>query len=93
VWFAGNHAEARRKFLKPPSASSIRIDMPTGGRIGPGKVAVLEQIARTGSISAAGRELKMSYRQTWDLIEDLNRGLGAPLSKRQSAAAQAVALH
>jgi hypothetical protein len=32
---------------------SIRIDLASGGRIGPGKVAVLEQIARTGSISAA----------------------------------------
>jgi molybdate transport system regulatory protein len=55
---------------------SIRIDLPSGGKIGPGKIAVLEQIARTGSISAAGRTLKMSYRQTWDLIDALNQGLG-----------------
>jgi molybdate transport system regulatory protein len=58
---------------------SIRIDLASGGRIGPGKVAVLEQIARTGSISAAARTLQLSYRQTWDLIDDLNRGLGAPV--------------
>ena len=60
---------------------SIRIDLPSGGKIGPGKIAVLEQIARTGSISAAGRTLKMSYRQTWDLIDDLNQGLGTPVIK------------
>jgi molybdate transport system regulatory protein len=55
---------------------SIRIELASGGRIGPGKIAVLEQIARTGSISAAGRTLKLSYRRTWDLVDDLNQGLG-----------------
>ena len=58
---------------------SIRIDLASGTRIGPGKVAVLEEIARSGSISAAGRALKMSYRRTWELVEDLNRGLGTPV--------------
>ena len=58
---------------------SLRIDLATGGRIGPGKVAVLEAIARTGSISGAGRDLGMSYRRTWGLVEDLNRSLGRAL--------------
>jgi molybdate transport system regulatory protein len=60
-------------------ALSIRIDLADGGRIGPGKIAVLEEIARAGSISAAGRALGMSYRRTWKLVEDLNRILGEPL--------------
>jgi molybdate transport system regulatory protein len=55
---------------------SIRIDLASGAQIGPGKIAVLEEIARAGSISAAGRALKMSYRRTWELVEDLNRTLG-----------------
>ena len=55
---------------------SIRIDLASGVRIGPGKIAVLEEIARSGSFSAAGRALRMSYRRTWELVEDLNRGLG-----------------
>jgi molybdate transport system regulatory protein len=55
---------------------NIRLDLAGGLRIGPGKVAVLEEIARTGSISAAGRALRMSYRRTWELVEDLNNGLG-----------------
>jgi molybdate transport system regulatory protein len=58
---------------------SIRIDLASGARIGPGKVALLEEIARSGSISAAGRALKMSYRRAWELIEDLNRHLGLPV--------------
>lgn len=58
---------------------SIRLDLASGARIGPGKVAVLEEIARSGSISAAGRALRMSYRRTWELVEDLNRNLGTPV--------------
>lgn len=58
---------------------SVRVDLACGVRIGPGKVAVLEEIGRSGSISAAGRALRMSYRRTWELVEDLNRGLGSPV--------------
>ncbi len=65
----------------PPSSGrvSIRLDLAGGARIGPGKVALLEAVARTGSISAAGRALRMSYRRAWELVEDLNRHLGAPV--------------
>ena len=55
---------------------SIRIDLASGARIGPGKVAVLEEIGRSGSISAAGRALRMSYKRTWQLVEELNSSLG-----------------
>lgn len=41
--------------------------------MGPGKAMVLEAIARTGSISAAGRDLGMSYRRTWLLVDSMNR--------------------
>jgi molybdate transport system regulatory protein len=58
---------------------SIRLDLVSGARIGPGKIAVLEEIARSGSISAAGRALRMSYRRTWELVEDLNLSLGTPV--------------
>jgi len=58
---------------------SIRLDLASGARIGPGKIAVLEEIARSGSISTAGRALRMSYRRTWELVEDLNNNLGTPV--------------
>lgn len=55
---------------------SLRLDLAPAIRIGPGKVALLEEIAHTGSISAAGRTLKMSYRRAWKLIEDMQTSLG-----------------
>jgi molybdate transport system regulatory protein len=58
---------------------SIWLDLGSGARIGPGKAAVLEEIARTGSFSAAGRALHMSYRRTWELVENLHRSLGTPV--------------
>jgi len=63
----------------PAHRLSIRVDLAGGGRIGPGKIALLEAIAASGSISAAGRVLKMSYSRAWELVEDLNRGLGHPV--------------
>lgn len=47
--------------------------------IGPGKADLLEAIARTGSISGAGRELQMSYRRTWQLVDLMNRCFKEPL--------------
>ncbi len=63
----------------PDHHVSIRIDLASGGRIGPGKVALLEAIGETGSISAAGRAMKMSYRRAWQLVEELNRNIGNPV--------------
>ncbi|WP_270933544.1 winged helix-turn-helix domain-containing protein [Falsiroseomonas oryzae] len=54
---------------------SLRIDLPQG-RIGPGKIGLLEAIDREGSISAAGRALGMSYKRAWDLVDALNKLLG-----------------
>lgn len=42
-----------------------------GGTIGPGKIALLEQVRATGSISGAGRALGMSYRRAWDLLDTM----------------------
>ncbi len=47
--------------------------------IGPGKADLLEVIARTGSIAAAGREMGMSYRRAWQLVETLNALFRAPV--------------
>jgi molybdate transport system regulatory protein len=57
---------------------SIRIDLASGDRIGPGKIALLEAIRSTGSISAAARSIGMSYRRAWLLVEELNRALREP---------------
>jgi molybdate transport system regulatory protein len=58
----------------------LRIDIGAGCSIGPGKIALLEQIERSGSLSKAARILNMSYRRAWLLLEDLNRTLGQPVT-------------
>jgi molybdate transport system regulatory protein len=58
---------------------TIRLDFDEGRRLGPGKVALLESIDETGSISAAGRAFAMSYRKAWLLVEEMNRMFANPL--------------
>lgn len=52
--------------------------------MGPGKADLLEAIARAGSISAAGRELGMSYRRAWILVDEMNRCWSDRLVEAQS---------
>jgi molybdate transport system regulatory protein len=41
--------------------------------IGPGKADLLDQIAATGSIAGAARQMGMSYRRAWQLVDVMNR--------------------
>ncbi|WP_315810733.1 winged helix-turn-helix domain-containing protein [Bradyrhizobium sp. SZCCHNR3107] len=63
---------------------SLRIDLDDGSRIGPGKIALLENIERHGSISAAGRAMDMSYKRAWDLVDEINRVCRQPAVARQT---------
>ncbi len=63
---------------------SIRIDLGGEGRIGPGKIDLLEAIRREGSISAAGRAMEMSYRRAWDLVDETTRICGRPVVASQT---------
>lgn len=47
--------------------------------LGPGRAELMERIARTGSISAAAREMGMSYRRAWLLVEASNAAFVEPL--------------
>jgi molybdate transport system regulatory protein len=47
--------------------------------IGPGKADILEGIKETGSIAAAGRRMRMSYKRAWLLVETMNACFKAPL--------------
>ena len=51
----------------------VRILIGAATALGPGKVDLLETIARSGSISAAARALGMSYRRAWLLVDTMNR--------------------
>ena len=63
---------------------SLRIDLDSGERIGPGKIALLENIEQHGSISAAGRAMDMSYKRAWDLVDEINRICRQPVVERQT---------
>jgi len=58
---------------------TLRIDFDDARAIGPGKIRLLELIDALGSIAAAGRRMKMSYRRAWLLIDALNRCFREPL--------------
>jgi molybdate transport system regulatory protein len=66
-----------RRATQPPRRAApllrIRVDLTPDCSIGPGKVALLEAIAREGSLSVAARSIDMSYRRAWNLLDDLNR--------------------
>ncbi len=49
---------------------------------GKGRAELLEAIGRTGSISAAARELELSYRHAWTMIRASEKGLGLALLRR-----------
>lgn len=47
--------------------------------MGPGKAAMIEAIDRSGSISGAAREMEMSYRRAWQLVDAINTSFAKPL--------------
>ena len=59
--------------------ASLRIEFGPEQRLGPGKVRLLELVAEAGSISAAAREMDMSYRRAWLLIDEMNRMFKEPV--------------
>jgi molybdate transport system regulatory protein len=59
----------------------LRIDFGAASSIGPGKIALLEHIDRVGSLSQAARELGLSYRRAWLLLDDLNHSFTEPIAK------------
>ena len=73
----------QKSSANPLPSLSVRIDLDTEGRIGPGKIQLLENIQACGSISAAGRAMDMSYKRAWDLVDEINR-----ICKRAAVARQ-----
>jgi molybdate transport system regulatory protein len=62
---------------------TLRIDFDGDRQIGPGKIKLLELIDACGSISAAGRQMGMSYRRAWLLVDNLNHCFREPLVAAQ----------
>ena len=68
--------------MTPPTAHpqlQLRIKLTATAAFGPGKAELLERIAASGSISAAARAMRMSYKRAWQLVDDMNRSFRTPL--------------
>ena len=57
----------------------VSIIFESGPRIGPGKARLLQSIRETGSISAAARDMRMSYKRAWLLLDSMNQAFTEPL--------------
>lgn len=66
----------------------LRLTTAQGIVMGPGRADLLSFIAATGSISAACREMKMSYRRGWTLVESMNNSFTAPLVETSKGGAE-----
>jgi molybdate transport system regulatory protein len=66
--------------IKKTTAFKMRIRIYAGDRmVGPGKIALLEHIDATRSLSAAAREMGMSYTRAWKLTQELNSDPNRPM--------------
>ena len=74
--------------VPPHGLGHLRIVLSETAYVGPGRADLLEEIARTGSIAAAGKAMGMSYKRAWGLVQALNEGFGQALvvSSRGGAA-------
>jgi molybdate transport system regulatory protein len=56
------------------------VDFAQGSYVGPGKIDLLEAIRDSGSLSQAARNLRMSYRRAWLLLESLKQSFREPVT-------------
>src|SRR6516164_2099375 len=77
----GSRSQTSRKAMPK---LTMRIDFDAGRAVGPGKIRLLEMIDMHGSISEAGRQMGMSYRRAWLLVDSLNRCFRAPVVTSQA---------
>lgn len=62
---------------------TIRVNFETGASLGPGKIGLLEEIERTGSIRNAAEAAGMSFRQAWLLLKAVEDMFGQPVIATQ----------
>ena len=72
-------AKSRKNAAKGTLRPQIRIMFRKAIAMGPGKADLLQAIGETGSISAAARRMKMSYRRAWLLVDTMNQCFDGPL--------------
>jgi molybdate transport system regulatory protein len=65
--------------MKSPLRAQLRLENGLVGKVGADRIALIEAIADTGSIAAAARRLRLSYRTAWDAVQVLNNLFAEPL--------------
>jgi molybdate transport system regulatory protein len=68
----------RARVKKPVARFRMRVTSGEAIAVGPGKIALLEAIQKTHSITAAAKSIHMSYRRAWMLVDELNGALKKP---------------
>ena len=58
----------------------FRIDFAEHSSVGPGKIGLLEAIRDAGSLSQGARNIGMSYRRAWLLVESLRQSFREPVT-------------
>ena len=65
-------------------AGTMWIEYEGGRCFGPGRMELLQWIDKTGSINKAAKEMGMSYKKAWKMINDLNNQMNQPMVITQS---------
>jgi len=65
--------------MSEPPRLRLRLHLGRSVMVGPGKADLLAAVAATGSITAAGRTMGMSYKRAWLLVDTMNRCFHGPL--------------
>lgn len=76
---AAKRASGKRGGTGEGSKPQIRIMFRKAIAMGPGKADLLRAIEESGSISAAARDLGMSYRRAWLLVDTMNQCFKSPV--------------
>lgn len=86
--------------LTPPAESPVhspgirfRVDFRDQRSVGIGKISLLEAIARTGSLSQAARDIGMSYRRAWLLIDSMNNDFDTAVTSATAGGAGGGGAH
>ena len=68
-----------KRGLQYEARGSLWIECKQGRFFGPGKAELLTAIAETGSISKAARQMGMSYKKAWEMVDTLNALTARPV--------------
>ena len=79
---------AAMKSPRPAPVVRLRLMLGNGHALGPGKADLLDAISTSGSISAAGRAMRMSYKRAWQLVDDMNRSFKSALVETSKGGGQ-----